>query len=312
MSGPLGVIVPARDEAAVIRGKLEDLAAQRWPAPPPGRVHRLVVVDDHSADGTAEVARAALARAAAAFARASVEACVLPSAASPGKPGAIRTGLAAVAGPGGAELIVLTDADVRLGAGALAALAAAFERDPRLGMACGAQRYEGADGRSDMGPYDRAFALLRRVESRFGALLSVHGQLLAWRAALDLAPPDGQAADDLWLVVAARDRPGAPRVELVPGAVFQERRAAPGAPARAQALRRARAWFQHFSGPAPRRRPLRWQWRCWRAVPALGAALTLPLAPFAPGLAERRRLIREARRAERAAPLAARWEVARG
>ncbi len=317
---PLWVVVPARDEARVIADKVRDLALQRWPSTEAGRPHRIVIVDDHSADGTAAVAAEAIARASAAFAAARVVAVVVPNAATPGKPGAIRAGLGAAgasdaprarAAEGGA-LVVLTDADVRLAPGALSALADAFAREPRLGMACGAQRYETADGASDMGLYDRVFALLRALESRCGALLSVHGQLLAWRSELELAPPDGEAADDLWLAVRARDRAAPLRVALVRAAVFIERRAAPGAPAHAQALRRARAWFQHFAGPPPRRRVLRLQWRLWGQAPTLFSLAVAPLAPFVPGIAARRRLLREARAAERAAPLAARWEVARG
>lgn len=48
---PVIVIVPARNEAAVIGGLLADLAAQDTP---PARV---VVVDDHSTDGTGDVVR---------------------------------------------------------------------------------------------------------------------------------------------------------------------------------------------------------------------------------------------------------------
>ena len=42
-------------------------------------------------------------------------------------------------------------------------------------------------GRAAAG-WDRWTARARRLESRFGALFSVHGQLLAWRAELGLLP----------------------------------------------------------------------------------------------------------------------------
>lgn len=56
---PPGVVavVPARDEAAVIGASVESLLRQDWPAPFP-----VIVVDDHSTDATAEIARAAAAR----------------------------------------------------------------------------------------------------------------------------------------------------------------------------------------------------------------------------------------------------------
>lgn len=53
---PISVIVPARDEAGRLPALLASLAAQRHPAT------ELIVVDDESRDGTAELARAAGAR----------------------------------------------------------------------------------------------------------------------------------------------------------------------------------------------------------------------------------------------------------
>ena len=50
----VAIIVPARNEAAVIAQAVASLAAQQYP----GRFH-IVVVDDHSTDGTAESARVA-------------------------------------------------------------------------------------------------------------------------------------------------------------------------------------------------------------------------------------------------------------
>ena len=53
----LGVVVPCRNERAVIARKLLNLALLRWPETD-GRPHRIVVVDDGSEDGTAGVAGA--------------------------------------------------------------------------------------------------------------------------------------------------------------------------------------------------------------------------------------------------------------
>src|SRR5687768_13128883 len=46
-------VIPARDEAAVIGRAVASLLAQRYPGP-----FHIVIVDDHSGDGTAETARA--------------------------------------------------------------------------------------------------------------------------------------------------------------------------------------------------------------------------------------------------------------
>ncbi|MEZ6017754.1 MAG: glycosyltransferase [Planctomycetota bacterium] len=315
----VGVLVPARDEGRAIADKVRDLARCAWPDVAARGPHAVVIVDDHSSDDTFAAASAA----AGVLRERGLDVHVVRSAAPAGKPGAIRAGLARLCDlgfEGAADLVVLTDADVAFEPGALVALAQAFAREPRLGMACGAQRYvacapwalECGDAPSDMGLYDRLFALARRCESMLGALLSVHGQLLAWRAGLALAPPDGRAADDLELVVAARDRARPPRVRLIPTAQFFERRAGDGAASDAQRLRRARAWFQHFAGAPPRRRGLRVQWHAWRLLPLVALALSAPLALVSKPVALRRGAWLAARRAEREGPMPARWEVARG
>jgi hypothetical protein len=234
-------------------------------------------------------------------------------------------------------------------------------------MASGAQRFVAAveaGGRTPVGAdstagvYDRVTAWVRGLESRAGRLFSVHGQLLAWRTDLAIAPTPGFAADDLDLMLQVRARAGAgARVELVPDACFLEVKAT-GPAAREQALRRARAYVQVVrawearpprSGQVVRaweaRRPCgegrlaRAQWRFYRHVPLAAPALTvgfvlalLAAAAWAFGIpgalaalgavvlagvtVARGWLvlvlcIRAAGRAERAAPLAERWEMAR-
>src|SRR5262249_48923348 len=145
-----------------------------------------------------------------------------------------------------ADVVVLTDADVVLGDDALLALERAFAREPRLLLASGAPvhvRTFAPDGQplgraADV--YDCATALVRRLESRCGKLVSVPGQLLAWRTAAGLAPTPGRAADDLDLCFAARAR-GA-HVRLVPRARFYEQKTPRGPAADEQSVRRARAW----------------------------------------------------------------------
>jgi len=278
----LGVVIPCRNEAAVIERRLRNLELARWPRPLAGGPHQVVVVDDGSSDGTAELARRCAAR------RPPFALRVVASSARPGKPGAVRAGLAALAA--GVDLVVLTDADVVLDERALAALESAFRADARLAMASGAQRFVRrleADGRppaapaAAAGPYDRATEAVRRLESRFGALFSVHGQLLAWRRELELAPTPGIAADDLDLMLQVRARRAGPRaVRLVDGAVFYEEKTPPGAAADGQALRRARAFVQlvrRCSGTesAPVGALARVQWAGYRALPTAAPGLAL-------------------------------------
>ena len=344
----IGVLVPCRNEAAVIGRKLGNLALARWPAP--GRPHRIVLVDDGSEDGTADRARAFdVARL-----PAGVRFSVRPNTTRPGKPGAIATGLDELAGT--VDLVVLTDADVLIDPDALVALERAFATDARLALACGAQRFvrdlaDDGSCRSKAGgqpvdaatAFDRWTARVRRCESRFGRLFSVHGQLLAWRAELRLRPRPGIAADDLDLMLQARARASEPRrVALVREAVFLEAKTPPGRDALEQALRRARAFVQVVrSRPPLARDPVSLaQWGFYRyatlAAPELGTVASLlaiggayaaggtGLGVFAlllvvvvslsgPGRRWSRlaRIIRAARHLEELGALPERWEMAR-
>ncbi len=278
----VGVLLPCRNEARVIERRLSNLARLDWPECEGD--HRLLVVDDHSTDGTASLARGAIE---AGFAP-GVRAEVTSNETRPGKNGAIEEGLGFIGGE--VDLIVLTDADVLVERGALRALVEAFSADARLGMVCGSQRFvasldpggsaEGSCMDDCSGVWDRWTARVRGLESRFGRLFSVHGQWLAWRAELGLVPRRGVAADDIDLMMQVRGGP-CPRVRLVPGARFFECKPAPGAAAEAQGLRRARAWFQAIDvGARPQGLDTvgRLQWWLYAHLPALSPAICLLLA----------------------------------
>lgn len=346
----LGVLVPCRNEGAVLARKLANLGRIEWP--PALRPHRVVVVDDGSSDDTAALARELLR---VAPWGAAVEGCVVENQVRPGKSGAIEAGLRRLAGA--VDVIVLTDADVVFEAAALVRVARAFQGDARLGMASGAQRFVrdlredgaplGADGeapRPAAGLYDRITARVRALESARGRLFSVHGQLLCWRAELGLSPTPGFAADDLDLM--AQVRLAGRDVRLLEAARFLEVKTPAGAAREEQATRRARAYVQFLRNPhlaalaasargldrlqvwAYRRLPVHAPWwlpagllalllvTAW-SLPrglALGLWLALGLAAVsAPG----RKLfgllsaIRGATRQERLAPLSDRWETPR-
>jgi cellulose synthase/poly-beta-1,6-N-acetylglucosamine synthase-like glycosyltransferase len=252
----LCVIVPCRNEALVVGRKLANFARCEWPAAH-GR-HRVLVVDDGSDDETRSVARDAAERWRESFERSNVDVEVLENEIRPGKTGAIEQGLRACGG--GADLFVLSDADVVLAPDALTELARPFERDARVGMVCGGQRMVAAlaadgtltapDGRALGGKttvYDALTALVRRAESALGIVFSVHGQLMAWRASLELHPTRGFAADDLDLMLQARCK-GA-RIAIAPRALFFEARPSDAADREVQAARRARAYLQFLAHP---------------------------------------------------------------
>ena len=126
---PVLAVIPARDEAAVIGRTLLSLFGQTYPG-----ALRVVVVDDHSADGTAAVARTAAAEANAADRLSIVPAAPLPAGWA-GKVWAMAQGLQAAAEvPGAASgpgYVLFTDADIAWEAGALRALVRAAEEDDR-------------------------------------------------------------------------------------------------------------------------------------------------------------------------------------
>jgi hopene-associated glycosyltransferase HpnB len=113
-------VIPARDEAAVIGRAVGSLLAQDYPG-----ALRIIVVDDHSSDGTAMVACEAAETAGAADRLTIVRAEPLPPGWS-GKLWAVRQGVA-VAQTRQPDYLLLTDADIVHAPGNLAALVARAE-----------------------------------------------------------------------------------------------------------------------------------------------------------------------------------------
>lgn len=114
----LAVIVPARNEAANIRSSIGSLLAQDYP----GELS-IILVDDQSTDGTAEIASSI---------GAGDKLTILSGAPLPpgwsGKLWAVQQGLAHPKAKA-AELLLLTDADIEHSAGHLSALVAKAEAD---------------------------------------------------------------------------------------------------------------------------------------------------------------------------------------
>jgi cellulose synthase/poly-beta-1,6-N-acetylglucosamine synthase-like glycosyltransferase len=243
----IAVVIPARNEAGVISQKMANTHAMRFPGILPGRPHLAVVVDDHSQDGTIEVAQAYAAQLPA---RRDLEWRMVKNTATAGKGGALRTAFREAAG---CDLIILTDADALVTPNAPVATAAAM-MNPRMGAATGRQQYVASlQGGVPSGPcgdvYDAISEFVRAVESRFGALFSVHGPWLALRAAAGAEPREGVAADDLDLLLQIRKRGW--RSVLLRDVLFFEWK--PSGPSlSAQRERRARAYFElldrHWNG----------------------------------------------------------------
>ncbi len=97
----VSIIVPARNEAAILPETLPSLLAQNYPGS-----FQVILVDDHSTDGTADVAKALAAKAADRLVI--VSAPDLPKGWS-GKVAAMQAGVAAAQ----SDYILFTDADIR-------------------------------------------------------------------------------------------------------------------------------------------------------------------------------------------------------
>jgi hopene-associated glycosyltransferase HpnB len=118
----IAAVVPARNEAEGIGAAIGSLLRQRYP----GRFS-VVLVDDHSDDGTADLARAAAREAGAAERLTVVEARALPPGWT-GKLWAVAEGLRHLEASGSdAELVLLTDADIAHHADNVAELTARME-----------------------------------------------------------------------------------------------------------------------------------------------------------------------------------------
>ncbi len=123
--GPLPrvvAVVPARDEAAVIARSIGSLLRQRYDG-----AFKVVLVDDHSSDGTAEIARAAAAEAGAGDRLVVTRAAPLPDGWA-GKMWAVAQGvIKAEELEPEADYVLFTDADIEHGDDALARLVAKAE-----------------------------------------------------------------------------------------------------------------------------------------------------------------------------------------
>ncbi|WP_083974175.1 glycosyltransferase [Kitasatospora mediocidica] len=115
----VAVVVPARDEAEVLPLSLPGLLAQRYPGSA-----RVILVDDHSTDGTAQVARQLSAGNTTGALPLTVD---TPPPLPPGWTGKLWAVRHGVETAGGVDYLLLTDADIAHGPDTLAALVAAAE-----------------------------------------------------------------------------------------------------------------------------------------------------------------------------------------
>lgn len=176
----VSVTVPAYNEEREIAATLEGLLALDYP---PGRM-QVLVVSDASTDGTDEIVRG--------FAGRGVE--LLRTAARGGKTAAENAAAARLTG----EVVVNTDASIRIPPGSLKALVGAFA-DPSVGLASGRDvsvaRLDAAANPGE-GGYVGYEMGVRRLETRAGGIVGASGCFYAIRADLHRTRlPEGLSRD---------------------------------------------------------------------------------------------------------------------
>ena len=177
---PLTVVIAARNEAAGIGARIDNLLACDYPADS----LQVLIADDGSDDGTAEAALAA--------GDPRVRVLRLPQ--PVGKAAALSAAMAKVE----TEFTVFADARQRFDRSALRELAAPFS-DPAIGAVAG-ELLIGSDERSvaGNGMYWRIERALREAESRLGWAHAASGAIYAIRSALFRPIPAGLLLDDVY------------------------------------------------------------------------------------------------------------------
>ncbi len=179
------ILVPAHDEADLIAGKLENLLRAS-----DGLDAEIVVIDDGSRDGTAAIVER--------FAGRGVR--LLRLARCVGKNGAIDEAMRRLAPH--PPLVATTDVDARIDRAGLRRLLAAAA-DPSVGVAAARVVYASGGGASREQGYFAYENLVRRLESRSGACVSIGGQFEVHRASI-WRPLPGDAATDMATALLAR------------------------------------------------------------------------------------------------------------
>ena len=202
---PVSIVIAARNEAAVLRGRIENLLALDYPA---GR-REIVVVSDGSSDETPALL--------ASYAPAVRSICLPPS----GKAAALNAGVGAASH----EIVVFADARQRFAPDAVRRLVARFA-DPEVGAVSGelvidAERGDAAAAASPVGDgvglYWRYEKWIRRRESAVSSVVGATGAIYAVRRALWRPLPPETLLDDV--LAPMRIALGGYRVVFEPSAI---------------------------------------------------------------------------------------------
>jgi MoaA/NifB/PqqE/SkfB family radical SAM enzyme/cellulose synthase/poly-beta-1,6-N-acetylglucosamine synthase-like glycosyltransferase len=232
----VSVVIPCRDEAAVVRRKVRNSLGLRFPN---RTCSEVLIVDDGSSDRTLAIVNEEIARHSASGDPLTLR--LVTNAYDAGKAGAVRTGFDEAR----SDIVMVSDADVVIEREGLVRALVPFA-DPRTGVVCAEQVYCKSLSQDDpaapgdactvqggalMDPpgrhewiYDRVMRGIRKLESRIDSTFAVHGQMMLLRRSLGLSPRAGVSADDVDLGLQAR-RKGF-RIRYAAGARFWEERPA--------------------------------------------------------------------------------------
>ena len=209
----LSVIIACHNETQTIERKLDNCLALLSTEP-----LEILVVDDHSSDGTAQAAadvlRARLPLPAGRTVR------LLTNHLAPGKNGALQTAFAEARG----AVLLVTDADIYLDRDVLSRGCAYFGADPQLGALCLSPAITSADAEAAAdfaGAYERFNRWLKMQQSRLDSVPILHGQAMFLRAGIGLTPHPDLPADDVDFAIQVRLQGF--RVRYAPEIPFHER-----------------------------------------------------------------------------------------
>jgi cellulose synthase/poly-beta-1,6-N-acetylglucosamine synthase-like glycosyltransferase len=234
VSGPsepsVSVVIAARNEAASIGPRLDNLAALDYP---PDRLE-VVVASDGSEDDTVGIARS----------RAGEQVTILELD-RVGKADALNAAVARTSG----EIVVFTDANTSFATDAIRAIVAPFA-DPTVGGVAGNQVYT-SDGQTPGDGGERSYwdfdRVLKRAESIAGSTVSATGAIYALRR--DLVPTIvAGVTDDFYTSTAVVER--GYRLVFAPDAIAYE---PPSKSANREYGRKVRIMSRGFRGVAARR-----------------------------------------------------------
>jgi len=184
----ISIVLPVYNEAAVIAGTLERILALDYPADR----RQILVVSDASTDGTDDIV--------AEFASRGVE--LLRLAARAGKTAAENAARPRLTG----DIIINTDASVRVDAAALKALVAAFD-DDSVGVASGRDvsvSNFAEQGNGGEGAYVGYEMRIRDLETALDGIVGASGCLYAIRADLHMHPVPEELSRDFSAALTAR------------------------------------------------------------------------------------------------------------